>query len=66
MLRFFSGLGTGLIIGYLTAPRSGQETRNELTKAATHQAKKLSNQWLKTAIQLSRLVRAAKSGSGLF
>lgn len=66
MLRFFSGLTTGLIISYLTASRSGQQTRDQLAKAATYQARKLTNELIKTTAQLSQLARTAKSGSGLF
>lgn len=40
-MSFLKGVLTGLAIGYLTAPRSGQETREKLMKTADD----LQDQW---------------------
>lgn len=61
MKSFLTGLATGLAIGYLTAPRSGQETRRQLTDAANQQSKGLKDQWNKLASQAKQAVENAKS-----
>ncbi len=66
MKSFLTGLATGLAIGYLTAPRSGKETRDQLTETANKQTKGLKEQWDKTKTQVTKLVEDAKTGSGLF
>ena len=38
-------------IGYLTAPKSGKDTRNDLLEAANDQTKGLKDQWDKTVSQ---------------
>lgn len=40
-MSFLRGVLTGLAIGYLTAPRSGKETRDQLTKTVND----LQDQW---------------------
>ena len=45
MKRFLTGLATGLAIAYLTAPRSGRQTRTQLTDRANQQTKRLKEQW---------------------
>lgn len=66
MTRFLTGLATGLAISYLTAPRSGKETRQQLTDAVNEQTKGLNEQWEKTKAQATKLVDDLKSNSGLF
>ena len=61
MKSFLTGLATGLAIGYLTAPRSGKETRQQLTDAANQQTKGLKEQWSKTVSQAKQMVENAKS-----
>lgn len=65
MKSFLTGLATGLAIGYLTAPHSGKETRDQLKNAADEQTKGLKNQWDKTVSQVKGLVDTAKSQVGL-
>jgi len=60
MKRFLTGLATGLAIGYLTAPRTGKETRDQLSKAADEQAKKLKEQWEKLKEQGEKTLSQAK------
>lgn len=64
MKRFLTGLATGLAIGYLTAPRSGKDTRDQLTKAADEQTKELKEQWEKVLSQGRKLADTAKSALG--
>ena len=56
MKRFLTGLATGLAIAYLTAPRSGRQTRTQLTDRANQQTKRLKEQWNKTISQASKLI----------
>ena len=64
MKRFLTGLATGLAIGYLTAPRTGKDTRDQLTKAADKQTKGLKEQWEKAVSQGKKLVDEVKSSMG--
>ena len=66
MKSFLTGLATGLAIGYLTAPGSGEATRQQLTDVASEQTKGLKEQWEKTTAQVTKLVDDVKSNSGLF
>lgn len=66
MNRFLTGIAAGLAIGYLTAPRSGKDTRQQLTDAANKQAEGLKDQWAKTTGQVSKLVEDVKSNTGIF
>ena len=45
MKKFLTGLAAGLAIGYLTAPRAGKDTRQQLGEAADQQTKGLKGQW---------------------
>lgn len=65
MKSFLTGLATGLAIGYLTAPRSGKETREQFTEAANKQAEGLKGQWDKTTSQVSQLVDDVKAKAGV-
>ena len=64
MKSFLTGLATGLAVGYLTAPRPGRATRDQLTEAAHQQTKNLKEQWAKTVSQVSQLAERAKSSRG--
>lgn len=66
MKGFLTGLATGLAVGYLTAPRSGKETRQQLTDTANEKTQGLKEQWNKTSSQVNQLVSDVKSqlGSG--
>ncbi|MFD2935072.1 YtxH domain-containing protein [Spirosoma flavum] len=66
MKGFLTGIVTGLAIGYLTAPRSGKDTRSQLTEAATQQTKGLKEQWNKTVARGKQMVDDVKTNSGLF
>lgn len=66
MKSFLTGLATGLAIGYLTAPRMGKETRQQLADAADKQTKGLKEQWGKTVSQAKQVVEDVKTNSGLF
>lgn len=66
MNRFFTGMATGLAVAYLTAPRTGRQTRNQLTEAANRQTEALKEQWEKTSAQVTKLIEEVKAGSGLF
>lgn len=65
MKSFLTGLATGLAIGYLTAPRSGKETRDQLAEAANKQTEGLKGQWEKTTAQVNKLIDDVKSQAGL-
>ncbi len=64
MKRFLTGVATGLAIGYLTAPRSGKDTRRQLTDMSNQQTKGLKNTWDKTVSQTKQLIDTAKSSVG--
>ena len=68
MKHFLTGVATGLAIGYLIAPLSGKNTRNQLATAASNQKKELEEQWLriesqwgKTGEQVKQLIDTIKS-----
>ncbi|WP_018621777.1 YtxH domain-containing protein [Spirosoma luteum] len=68
MKHFLTGVATGLAIGYLIAPHSGKNTRNQLATAASNQKKELEEQWLriesqwgKTGEQVKQLIDTIKS-----
>lgn len=65
MKSFLTGLAAGLAIGYLTAPRSGIETRDKLKKTADEQTKGLKDQWNKTVSQAKDLVETVKAQVGM-
>lgn len=61
MKSFLTGVATGLAIGYLTAPRSGKELRQQLTDTANQQLNGLKDQWNKTVSQTRQLAKNAGS-----
>ncbi|MFD2574270.1 YtxH domain-containing protein [Spirosoma soli] len=61
MKGFLTGLATGLAVGYLTAPRSGKETRDQLSSTVDKQSKGLKDQWSKASEQVTNLVNDVKS-----
>lgn len=64
MKFFLTGLATGLAVGYLTAPRPGKETRDQLRAAANRQTRTLNEQWSKTVAQAKQLADSAKANLG--
>lgn len=64
MKGFLTGLAAGLAVGYLTAPRSGKDTRDQLKDMADQQTKGLKDQWTKTTARVGQLVDTAKSQFG--
>ncbi|HEX9956286.1 MAG TPA: YtxH domain-containing protein [Fibrella sp.] len=64
MNSFLTGLATGLAVGYLTAPRSGKETRQQLVDTANKQKEGLKAQLDKTVSQAKDLVGKVKSQAG--
>ncbi len=65
MKGFFTGILTGLAIGYLTAPKSGKDTRDQLLEAANDQTKGLKDQWDKTVSQAKETFENVKSQVGV-
>jgi gas vesicle protein len=66
MKLFLSGLAAGLGIGYLMAPRSGKETRDQLSQAATKQTEALKDRWSDVSAQVKQSINDLKTSSGLF
>ncbi len=64
MRSFLTGLATGLAVGYLTAPRSGKETRQQLVDTANKQTEGLKAQLDKTVSQAKDFMNKAKSQTG--
>ena len=64
MKGFLAGLATGLAVSYLTAPRSGKETRQQLTDMAGKQTDGLKEQWNKTVSSANQLATDLKSQLG--
>jgi gas vesicle protein len=64
MNSFLTGLATGLAVGYLTAPRSGKETRQQLMDTANKQAEGLKAQLDKTVSQAKDLIGKVTSQTG--
>ncbi len=64
MKGFLTGLATGLAVGYLTAPRSGKETRQQLTDTANEKTQGLKEQWNKASSQVNQLVSDVQSQFG--
>ncbi len=65
MKSFLTGLATGLAIGYLTADRSGKETRDRLVQAANRQVDGLKAQWGKTTSLVNQIVDDVKTESAI-
>ena len=61
MRGFLTGVLTGLAVGYLTAPRSGKETRDKLTEEANKRSKDLQDQWNKNVTQVKEGYEQVKS-----
>lgn len=64
MKSFLTGLATGLAIGYLTAPRPGKDTRQQLTDTADTQTKALKDTWSKLMAKTEQLVEDVKRNQG--
>lgn len=60
MKSFLTGLATGLAIGYLTAPRSGKEMRDQIKNTTDEQSKNLKDQWDKTVSKVRKQVNELK------
>ena len=65
MKRFLTGLATGWAIGHLIAPRSGKETRDQLTDAVNQRINAVKDQWGKTTSLVIRLADDVKTQSGI-
>jgi len=68
MIRFFTGLASGLAIAYLTAPRPGKQLRNAVvdsTKQTVEKGQQIKNQWDVTATQVKELLRVVHVNTGL-
>ncbi|GAB3935264.1 YtxH domain-containing protein [Larkinella terrae] len=61
MKIFLTGIIAGLAIGYLTAPRSGKESRSQLSRAIDEQTKGVKSQWNKAMAQEKETVENLKS-----
>lgn len=67
MIRFVTGLATGLAIAYLTAPNSGQASRDTLvdfTKDKAKRYKQIKEQLDETVAQVNHLINVVKSQMG--
>ncbi len=60
-MSFFKGILTGLAIGYLTAPRSGKETRDKLTEGAKDWQGQLNDGINQVKSQVDQLTGQAKN-----
>lgn len=58
---FLAGIITGVVIGILTAPRSGKETRDKLTEEANKRTDDLKDQLQKGVSQVKEGFEQAKS-----
>ncbi|MBC3784173.1 YtxH domain-containing protein [Spirosoma utsteinense] len=65
MKHFLTGLAAGLAVGYLTAPRSGKETRDQLKSTADEKTKGVKDKWNKTVPQVKDLVETVKAKVGM-
>jgi gas vesicle protein len=65
MNHFFYGLAAGLAVGYLTAPRSGKETRYQLKSTADEKTKGLKDAWNKKVPQVKDLIETVKAKVGM-
>ena len=63
MKRFLTGIATGLAVSYLMAPRSGKDTRKQLTDTATKQKKALQEQWTKKVSQVKKMAKDVQESS---
>lgn len=61
MKNFLRGLAAGIAIGYLTAPRSGKETREQLADTVDG----MKEQWAETKTQLTELIEDVKAQVGV-
>ncbi len=68
MIRFVTGLATGLAIAYLTAPNPGKASRDTLVDFAKDKAKRykqIKEQLDETVAQVNHLTNVVKSQTGL-
>ncbi|WP_152759944.1 YtxH domain-containing protein [Salmonirosea aquatica] len=61
MKNFLRGLAAGIAIGYLTAPRSGKETREQLSDTMNG----MKDQWDEAKTQITGLIEDVKSQVGI-
>lgn len=61
MKNFLTGLAAGIAIGYLTAPRSGKETREQLSDTVDG----LKEQWDEAKTQITELIEDVKAQVGV-
>lgn len=59
-MSFFKGVLTGLAIGFLTAPRSGKETRDKLTNGAKDWQDQINDGFNQLKEQVDQLTGQAK------
>jgi gas vesicle protein len=67
MIRFVTGIATGLAIAYLTAPSSGKITRDSLVSFAKDKVeryKQIKEELNKTVAQVKHLAEVVKSQTG--
>ena len=61
MKNFLRGLAAGIAIGYLTAPRSGKETREQLSDTVNG----MKEQWDEAKTQITELIEDVKAQVGV-
>ena len=61
MKNFLRGLAAGIAIGYLTAPRSGKETREQLSDTVNG----MKEQWDEAKVQITELIEDVKAPVGV-
>lgn len=61
MKNFLRGLAAGIAIGYLTAPRSGKETREQLSDTVNG----MKEQWDEAKVQITELIEDVKAQVGV-
>lgn len=61
MKNFLRGLAAGIAIGYLTAPRSGKKTREQLSDTVNG----MKDQWDEAKIQITGLIDDVKAQVGI-
>lgn len=61
MKNFLRGLAAGIAIGYLTAPRSGKETREQLSDTVNG----MKEQWDEAKTQITEIIDDVKAQVGI-
>ena len=61
MKNFLRGLAAGIAIGYLTAPRSGKETREQLSDTVNG----MKDQWDEAKTQITGIIEDVKAQVGI-